>query len=1020
MFSWTGRADLVDMRRIRRFAALGLASAAVLLLLVVWDGRLLGPLAYPKSGSVEKTSGFDPGKGHLVSSGIVFLAPLDDPCPRDLVSGSPLEIIGAEAVKGRFGNARFFDGLKSCFADSRFLWSNISNSFSISMWVAVSNNLQNQDIVFAYRGRQQVGVALQEGMMTFHVPLRQKEPAIAAYDFRKYGEFVHLTCSADFESGFARVFENGALAAEVRIEGTPDMPPLPVSIGKRTPFMIRAPFAGVIDDVALWNRALSGEEAARLWRSGASTAAMFGGWRYFACRVQTSLRAGLARFLKIVDMFNPFHAWAPRAVNVPEISVFISKSDRRFFSSEWRHCLESGILAAKARKWRSVLVGCDAGLTRGEMMLWGSRRRLVSCGRPSFVLTLPEGASWNGMSVVRLYPPEDGGFLMPLVERRLAESTGVPCLKSGICKLRLNGRFAGIYLYEDYQTLGTWPGSGTDVFTGPLNGGDLHRALFWRRPAEYPSVRLPPMDSRLWTISEIAAAYRKAKQEYASVLAADRTSPLPSGEIMRRIRDDGKRLASLWKTAPEGADIAERFLSCANEYFFLGANHSPFLVRCDIKLSLPVLEGLNTTWSSSRPDLLGNDGRILRLPEAPETVDLTLKTELNGSVRTNLFRFRLVPEKPSVPALVVYAFEPVRKTGRVSCAGYIHGTAGAVDRIAGLSGGGIRHRGNTSYWKRKKPFSLSFDEKVAFSDGWKCCDVELFNHYRDLTFLRGRLSYDIFRSFGSAESPRYAPFSGWVELFLNGKYEGLYVAGDPDNRAGGDADAPPAVLYRREPHRILTPAGRSPDMRQILDPGAAAPQTDAYRNLTVSLEKASSEEFAGRAAGLFDLGNVADFEILLNVTQNVNGWPFDYMLHDILARDSGAGGLFFFIPWDFDATFQSRTMRWCANGLQHRLHRDYPGYSEKVAGRWAELRNGPLSDRILLRRVDELAEIVRPYAAFDLARWESCGEDRYDEAVNSMKTNLLFALDWLDSRFSAQKEDESAFLQRASDSGPGD
>jgi len=937
-----------------------------------------------------------------------------------MVSGSPLEIIGAQAVKGRFGNARLFHGSKSCFADSRFLWSNISNSFSISMWVAVSNNLQNQDIVFAYGGRQHVGVALQEGMMTFYVPLRQKEPAIAAYDFRKYGEFVHLTCSADFEAGYARVFENGALAAEVRIGGTPDMPPLPVSIGKQTPFIVRAPFAGAIDDVALWNRALSGEEAARLWRSGASTAAMFGGWRYVAWRVKMNFRDGLARFLKIVDMFNPFHAWVPRAADLPEISMFMSKSDRRFFSSEWRHCLESGILAAKARKWRSVLVGCDAGLIRGEMMLWGSRRRLVSCGRPSFVLTLPEGASWKGMRVIRLYPPEDGGFLMPLVEKRLADSTGIPCIESGLCKLRINGRFAGIYLYEDYQTLGTWPGNGTDVFVGPLNGLDLHRALFWSRPVKYPSVRLPPMEAGLWTMSEIAAEYRKAQQEYASVLAADRTSPLPSGEIMRRISGDGKRLASLWKTAPEGADIAGRFLCCANEYFFLGANHSPFLVRCDIKLSLPVLEGLNTTWSSSRPDLLGNDGRILRLPEAPETVDLTLKTELNGSVRTNLFRFRLVPEKPSVPALVVYAFEPVRKTGRVSCAGYIHGTDGTVDRIVALSGGGIRHRGNTSYWKRKKPFSLSFDEEAVFGDEWKARDVDLFNHYRDPAFLRGRLSYDIFRSFGSAESPRYAPFSGWMELFLNGKYEGLYVAGDPDNRSGWDAYTHPAVLYRREPHRILFFTGRSPDMRQCMPHAAGGPQMDAYRNLAAFLEKSSTEEFAGRVAGLFDLGNVADFEILLNVTQNVNGWPFDYMLHDILARDSKSGGLFFFIPWDFDATFQSRTMRWCVNGLQRRLHRDYPGYSEKVAGRWAELRNGPLSDRILLRRVDELAEIVRPYAAFDLARWENCGEDRYDEAVNSMKTNLLFALDWLDSQFSAQKEDKSAFLQRAGDSGPGD
>src|SRR5205085_480718 len=45
----------------------------------------------------------------------------------------------------------------------------------------------------------------------------------------------------------------------------------------------------------------------------------------------------------------------------------------------------------------------------------------------------------------------------------------------------------------------------------------------------------------------------------------------------------------------------------------------------------------------------------------------------------------------------------------------------------------------------------------------------------DRSFMRHKLSYDLFLALSSPDAPRYAAASRFVEVVLNGKYQGAYL-----------------------------------------------------------------------------------------------------------------------------------------------------------------------------------------------------------------------------------------------------
>ena len=207
----------------------------------------------------------------------------------------------------------------------------------------------------------------------------------------------------------------------------------------------------------------------------------------------------------------------------------------------------------------------------------------------------------------------------------------------------------------------------------------------------------------------------------------------------------------------------------------MGNNPSPFYVTNDIDLAAA---GPGVSWRSSDPATLDVDGTVRRVRcdgDLPRTVDLTGSFP-DGTERA--FRFRVMPEKPRLPALFLYVADPVWKHRRTDFASArIPAGGGSPEILTGTAstGGGIRHRGNTSYVRgSRRSLSLEFDSAVSWTGApGPVSHLLLLSGYADGTLLRNALSFDAFAAM-RPDAPRGSIPVSWTEVFVNGEYTGVW------------------------------------------------------------------------------------------------------------------------------------------------------------------------------------------------------------------------------------------------------
>ena len=86
----------------------------------------------------------------------------------------------------------------------------------------------------------------------------------------------------------------------------------------------------------------------------------------------------------------------------------------------------------------------------------------------------------------------------------------------------------------------------------------------------------------------------------------------------------------------------------------------------------------------------------------------------------------------------------------------------------------IKGRGNSTWKMAKKPYALKFDEKISLLDEPKDKSWVLLANYTDKTSLRNQTAFYM----GSISNLDYTPRFHFVELMLNGRYNGTYQLGD--------------------------------------------------------------------------------------------------------------------------------------------------------------------------------------------------------------------------------------------------
>lgn len=926
---------------------------------------------------------------------LALLYTADEQPGRDWVSGTPVEIAGTTSSRGHFGRALNFDGRRRTFAVLPLRWSDLGASFTMALWVKLEPTSMDQEILFT-REDVPLGFKLDRGRMSFFLSTADKVKA-SSYVFTNYEQFVHIAAVVDGPSGTTRLYENGVLRDEM---SSADYLPAKsrLALGRSSTALVSEPLQGRVDEILVWQNALSSQEVARVANQDLPALELCAGSAFASYRHAVSLQALIRGTLKLVDLFNPaLHPGRARRQELPEINLVLSKSDEKYFARAHRNALRDGRLDDKHAHARTVDVLEQGRVIRGRLSLAGSDGAYAESTRRSYVLEVSEGEQVWGLTRLRMQPPESAGWLESLVETQVARMLGAPTVSNGLCRLVINGERQGVYCVEDYQTLAAIPGLGARRFEGVSTRTD------WLR---FGLSEVPPIsrEQLLQCRDEVYARYRP-------LLIRDARSPLSGREIQFQLRESKGRIAA-WRLNESLAakTPVERWAAILTPFFVLGSNPSPDFVLHDLPLASLCPSGVQVRWSSTDESVLTAAGRVTRPPDGrPRPVVLTAQFGEGSATSSVALPFRVMPAERTLGAFCLWTDDVLQRLARVKCAVeyYPAGWGSRPQRwlAAQENQAGISWRGHTSMKQAKKPMGLALPVPHGLWGTTNVSKINLVNPFRDPTLMRNSLSYDLFRRFARPGQRRDGLPVSWVEVFLNGKYFGLYEA-SPPVRAEWlglptyvEGEAHPTLMFKAQ----TKPASLAPDsrlfMRQTEPSRSKGNWVEEVMALERFIEDASPKEFAREVGRWLDVDNLLDFHLLLNLTENYNGWPFDFTIHDILVRPAGAGQPFFLVPFDFDTTWDPYPVGRYHSQVFERMLRDYPGYREHLAQRWVELRPGPLDLNSIEAWIEKNQALLDSYVQWDDRRWAPTSHKPYEQRVAALRTAIRRRFAELDTKY---------------------
>jgi len=492
---------------------------------------------------------------------------------------------------------------------------------------------------------------------------------------------------------------------------------------------------------------------------------------------------------------------------------------------------------------------------------------------------------------------------------------------------------------------------------------------------------------RVWPVrpAELLALFDEVAADAGHALLADTQNPLLRVELRRALAAERARATSVWTCVASDVPPARAAADFLDEFMVLGSNSAPYRVVAPLALGTPRFPGVDVRWRSSDPAVVDGLGGIQR-PEGEAPVGVTLTAVLDdGSTRVEkLLAFRVMPRTIRMPAVMLQVADNVVKTRRADAAVGLWDAGDDWPRrtVSATQGrdGGVKHRGNSTYWYDKKGFSAKLDASHGLLGTSPSRVFLLANPAADETFVQNALSYGLFREFAGVGIARYAPQVRPAEVFVNGRYHGLYEICERVDEAmlGYGREeyrkaVPPPIIHK---HAVLRP--RTPSMRVSRPTDGRGDWLAPFVALERLVRDASAERWAAEAERQIDVDSVIDLQLLLNLSQNENGVPFRFPAHDVLVREPGPDGRFFHVPWDFDRAY-GPYWSWIANDMMRRFQSDFPGYRDRMATRWRALRAGALRTDRMDARIDELAAVVGPYVPWDRQRWKN-GDGRSHES----------------------------------------
>jgi CotH kinase protein len=349
----------------------------------------------------------------------------------------------------------------------------------------------------------------------------------------------------------------------------------------------------------------------------------------------------------------------------------------------------------------------------------------------------------------------------------------------------------------------------------------------------------------------------------------------------------------------------------------------------------------------------------------------------------------------------------------------------------------IKGHGNTTWALPKKPYKVKLDSKASLLGMPAGKDWVLLANYDDKSLLRDQVAFEVSRRVDLA----WTPNSQFVELYLNGQYQGNYQLTEEikidkhrvnipemdDTDISGKSLTGGYLLEvdtRGDPDDILFKTSRGV-LFDLHDPDPDAPQQLTYiQNYMQQAEDALySADFTDSATGYpkyLDQDSFIDWYLVNELFKNNDAvfWSSCWLYKD------RSGKIFMGPAWDFDIGAgninyngnDDPTGWWLrSNPLPFtqwtkRLFDD-PAFAAAVAARWKQLKTAQLDT--LPVYIDENAAALSQSQENNFRRWPILGQyvfpnaevaGSYQGEVSYLKSWLAQRIAWMDSQLDPEHQ----------------
>jgi CotH kinase protein len=213
----------------------------------------------------------------------------------------------------------------------------------------------------------------------------------------------------------------------------------------------------------------------------------------------------------------------------------------------------------------------------------------------------------------------------------------------------------------------------------------------------------------------------------------------------------------------------------------------------------------------------------------------------------------------------------------------------------------IKCRGGISSRYFKHSYSVEFDHKISFGD-IPADDDWVFNaNYIDKTFMRHKMSYDLFMQMGELN---LASRSYYMNLVLNTKPKGLYLAMEEVNAAMVGLDKSdtmamlfkdPPVYYKEKRDKVQGPNNY---YQQKYPKKQKSDKTWYLENFINFMFNSSDSMILADAGHWIEMQNLIDWHLLLLFSNNGDGVMKNFLLYKLDSHTP-----FRIALWDYDHSF---------------------------------------------------------------------------------------------------------------------